>query len=48
MRTLALHDPAQPLGGWDLTPEQEGHALEVLFELFDAFLAGREAATSGA
>jgi hypothetical protein len=27
---------------WDLTPEQEAHVLNVLFELFDKFLAERE------
>lgn len=30
-------------GGWELTPEQEAHVLKVLFELFDKFLAERDA-----
>jgi hypothetical protein len=33
-------------GGGNLTPEQEAHVLEVLFELFDKFLAERDAAGS--
>ncbi|MFJ9691867.1 hypothetical protein [Kitasatospora sp. NPDC101183] len=31
---------------WDLPPEDEQRAIKVLFELLDAFLADREAATS--
>ncbi|MEU7764101.1 hypothetical protein AB0B25_03110 [Nocardia sp. NPDC049190] len=33
-------------GGRDLTPEQEAHVLEVLFDLLDKFLAERESAES--
>ena len=31
-------------GGWDLTAEQDAHAVVVLLELFDTFLTEREAA----
>ncbi|MEV0068691.1 hypothetical protein [Amycolatopsis sp. NPDC050768] len=35
-------------GGTVLTPEQEAHVLEVLFELLDEFLAERESSASQA
>jgi hypothetical protein len=37
------HRPARRLGQpWNLTPECEAHAIEVLFQLLDEFLADRE------
>ncbi|MEU9337908.1 hypothetical protein AB0D49_32895 [Streptomyces sp. NPDC048290] len=44
IRQIALPDWR---GDWDLTPEQEAHVLETLFELFDRFLGERDAAASG-
>lgn len=32
-------------GGWELTPEEEAQVLTVLFELFDKFLAERDASS---
>lgn len=45
IRQIALPDRQ---GGSDLTPEQEGHVLKVLFELLDKFLTERESSASQA
>ncbi|MFJ8038927.1 hypothetical protein ACIRBX_00250 [Kitasatospora sp. NPDC096147] len=44
VRQIALPDEE---AGRDLTPDQEAHLLQVLFELLDGFLAERDGAASG-